>query len=71
MNIPEPTEVQRYAYKPGDRIIAYFPAEVLINAEVAWEISRQLHEAMELPPEVPVVVMPDDARIEVIEGGHI
>lgn len=59
--LPDITEVQRVAYKPGDRFILRVSEPV--GRDEATEITAQFRRLMDLPAGVPVIVVP--AWIEV------
>lgn len=58
-------EVQRYAYKPGDRIILRYQGGV--SWQQAREITEHFRRAMRLPDEVPVVVLDESLEMEIVE----
>ncbi len=66
MNLPEITEVQRLALKPGDRIIVRSP-ERLDPATVDY-VKRKALAVLQLPDDFPLLVLPDGMSLEVADG---
>ncbi len=62
--LPEITEVERFTYRPGDRFIIHIEAN--ISHEIAWGIAEMFRGQMNLPDDVPVVVLGKGARVEIV-----
>lgn len=69
MTLPEITEVQRMALKPGDRLIVR--VAVLINADQAGHIERIIRARLQLPDEFPILVTDRSTDVEVAEGAGL
>jgi hypothetical protein len=61
----EISDVQRLVLKPGDRIIVRMPGR--IDRAGAEDVERQVRARLELPGEVPVLVLPEGMSLEVVE----
>lgn len=61
--LPDVTEVQRMTYKPGDRFI--LRVSVTVGNREADDITAQFRRVMRLPPEVPVIVVPEWLEVSV------
>lgn len=66
MNLPEITEVQRLALKPGDRIV--IRADQVLTAQQAAELTQMARVRLRLPKDAPVFVLGKGMSLEVVEG---
>jgi hypothetical protein len=64
--LPEITEIQRLRYSPGDRLIVRTTLDVLTAPQSA-EIQRRIRAYLEVPDDVPVVVLPAGWDLTVAE----
>jgi hypothetical protein len=58
------TEVRRFRYRPGDRFIVRVDFEV--DQQTAREIVREFRSGLQLPDDVPVVVVPRGFDLEIV-----
>jgi hypothetical protein len=65
MSLPEVTEIQRWALRPGDRLIVRVEQE--INPQQVDEIRRRVRVVLGLPDEVPILVAGKGISVSVAE----
>lgn len=65
MILPEITDIQRLALKPGDRLIVR--VAVLVNREQAVDIEQIIRARLQLPAGFPVLVTDRSIDVEVLE----
>ncbi len=66
MNLPEITEVQRLALKPGDSLIVRVPVQ--LDMATADYVTHKVRAVLRLPDDFPVLVLPDGMSLEVADG---
>jgi hypothetical protein len=66
-DLPEITDVRRLAIRPGDRLVITSP-EWLSRQDIA-ETSARVRAALQLPDDVPVVVLGSGMTLEVVHDG--
>jgi hypothetical protein len=64
--LPGITEIQRLHYSPGDRLIVHTDIDQL-SAPQSHEIQQRIRAYLEVPADVPVVVLPRGWRLSVAE----
>lgn len=62
--LPGVTEIQRFRYSPGDRFVLRVDHEV--DQQQAYEIVTGFRRALQLPGDVPVVVVPQGFDLEIV-----
>lgn len=58
-------DVQRLVLKPGDRIIVRIPFR--LDRAASADVEHQVRARLDLPDEVPVLVLPEGMSLEVVE----
>lgn len=67
MKLPRIRSIRRWRIRPGDRLVlnlADLPSGELPR-ETAEDIAANLRQALNLPPDFPVVILPSDASLSV------
>jgi hypothetical protein len=65
--LPEVTEIIRWEYRPGDRLIARVSTGK-VSPEQAVEIADRIRASFQLPGSAPIVVAGEDWSFEVLSG---
>lgn len=63
--LPEVTEITRWEYRPGDRLIAHTD-EPLMSREQALEIAGEIRRRLRLPAHAPVIIAGKGWTFEVL-----
>jgi hypothetical protein len=62
----EITDVQRLTLKPGDRIVVRVPEK--LDAATADHLYQRIRARLDIPGDVPLVILDGDMSVEVVEG---
>jgi hypothetical protein len=64
--LPEITDIQRLALKPGDRLIVR--TDEKLSDQTAAALRTRLHSWLGIPDDVRILILDRGVSIEVIEG---
>jgi hypothetical protein len=62
----EITEVQRLTLKPGDRLVVR--TDEKLTTEQHYQVRAVIRAHLEIPDDVPLVILPRGMSVEVVEG---
>ena len=63
--MPKVTEIVRWSYQPGDRLIARV-ARATVTSEQAAEVAARIRAALQLPSSAPIAIATEEWTFEVV-----
>jgi hypothetical protein len=66
VNLPEITAVERLTLKPGDRLI--LRTDEKLTAEQFYQLREIVRANLDIPDDVPLLILPRGMSVEVVEG---